>query len=525
MKEYKRFGVMLDCSRNAVMKPEAVKKMINFVARMGYNVVELYTEDTLELKDEPYFGYMRGRYTGAEIKEIDAYACSLGVELIPCIQTLAHFHTLVRHDTYSDIVDMGDVLLVGEEKTYRLIEKIVAFVAENYSSHNINIGMDEAQFVGLGKSLKKHGYQKPYELLSAHLKRVVAIVEKYGFKPHMWSDMFIRQVNDGDYYGTDLHMTDQIRNAISEQVILAYWDYYHYEKNEYDQMIRVHEETGRETWFCGAAWSWCGFVPLWEKTLKAMLPAMQSVRESNIDSVLITMWGDGGKECSFFAALPLLYYIRRYADGVYDEKIINEEFYKLFGLQVNDFKTLSKINGYNGLALYTSAMYLYADCLLGPLDAFVEKNGAVPYREYTKTLLEIASRAGEFNYIFDCIASLSHALECKYDFSFRLRKAYKDGGRYALKPFIDECDEMVLRIEEFYQKFKTLWYKENKSFGFEWHTIRLGGVLQRIKDCKERLTLYVNGEIEKVDELEQEILPSSEYNGQYLTLMSAGRAF
>ena len=83
--EFKRFGVMLDCSRNAVMKVCEIKRMIDYLVKMGYNALELYTEDTYEVKGEPYFGYLRGRYTCDELKEIDAYALEKGVELIPCI--------------------------------------------------------------------------------------------------------------------------------------------------------------------------------------------------------------------------------------------------------------------------------------------------------------------------------------------------------------------------------------------------------------------------------------------------------
>ena len=66
----KEFGVMLDCSRNAVAKPETVKKLICLLVLFGYNYLELYTEDTYELTDEPYFGYMRGRYSVEELREI-----------------------------------------------------------------------------------------------------------------------------------------------------------------------------------------------------------------------------------------------------------------------------------------------------------------------------------------------------------------------------------------------------------------------------------------------------------------------
>ena len=47
--------------------------MIDCLVKMGYDTLELYTEDTYEIEGEPYFGYMRGRYTAREIKEIDVY--------------------------------------------------------------------------------------------------------------------------------------------------------------------------------------------------------------------------------------------------------------------------------------------------------------------------------------------------------------------------------------------------------------------------------------------------------------------
>lgn len=62
MKQYKHFGVMIDSSRNAVLKVSAVKKLIDSLQKMGYNTLELYTEDTFEVEGEPYFGYLRGRY-------------------------------------------------------------------------------------------------------------------------------------------------------------------------------------------------------------------------------------------------------------------------------------------------------------------------------------------------------------------------------------------------------------------------------------------------------------------------------
>ena len=164
----KRFGIMLDCSRNAIMRVEELKKYLLVLKKMGYNMIQLYTEDTYEVDDEPYFGYLRGRYSKAEMKEIVAYCDEIGVEAIPCIQTLAHLENMFKWNEYKSINDFGNIMLVGEERTYQLIENMVKTVRECYTTGIIHIGMDEAHMLGLGKYLDKHGLRNRFDILNEH---------------------------------------------------------------------------------------------------------------------------------------------------------------------------------------------------------------------------------------------------------------------------------------------------------------------------------------------------------------------
>ena len=112
----KMLGVMIDCSRNAVMNPQTVKAFAQIIKKMGYNTLMLYTEDTYEVNNQPYFGHLRGRYTKDELKELDAFCNSIGIELVPCIQTLAHLNGMFRwQKEYDEINDCDDILLAEEE--------------------------------------------------------------------------------------------------------------------------------------------------------------------------------------------------------------------------------------------------------------------------------------------------------------------------------------------------------------------------------------------------------------------------
>lgn len=63
----------------------------------------------------------------------------------------------------------------------------------------INIGMDEADLLGLGKYLTLHGYRDRFSILMEHLRRVSEMAKKYGFELLMWGDMFFRLAG-GDYF-------------------------------------------------------------------------------------------------------------------------------------------------------------------------------------------------------------------------------------------------------------------------------------------------------------------------------------
>ena len=104
---------MIDASYSGVVSVNGVKKYIDYMAASGLNLLMLYTEDTYEVKKYPQMGYQRGRYTREELKEIDAYAAKMGVELVGCIQTLGHMEQVVKWKAFSDIRENACLLLPG----------------------------------------------------------------------------------------------------------------------------------------------------------------------------------------------------------------------------------------------------------------------------------------------------------------------------------------------------------------------------------------------------------------------------
>src|SRR5687768_17416729 len=165
--QFTTIGVMADMSRNAVMTVDSIRTLLREMAVMGLNVLMLYTEDTYTIESEPYFGYMRGRYTAQELEACADYAEALGIEIVPCIQTLAHLEHFLKWSTGGrDLVDTKGVLLVGSDATYQLIEKMITAISVPLRSKRIHIGMDEAMGVGRGRYLDLYGHHDGFDIIT-----------------------------------------------------------------------------------------------------------------------------------------------------------------------------------------------------------------------------------------------------------------------------------------------------------------------------------------------------------------------
>ena len=504
----KRFGVMLDCSRNAVMKPEQVKKIAGVLKSFGYTSLQLYTEDTYEVDGEPFFGYLRGRYSIAEMQDIVSYCQKIGMEVIPCVQALAHLNQIFRWKEYVLVNDFADILLTEEARTYTLIDNIFKTLRKCFVSEYVHIGMDEAHMLGLGKYLDKHGYENRFDILNRHLNKVMEIARQYGFKPIMWSDMFFRLANHGEYYPENPRLTEECKKAIPEGVGLVYWDYYHTDKDYYAKMMQAHKSADNEVWFAGGAWTWAGFASCNQFSLQSMIPAMQAAKDCGVENIFLTMWGDNGKECSFYTALSALYAIKRAYDGEQDTEKIKTEFREITG---EDFDAMLSFDCPNFVAGNTnsrvniSKYMLYSDPFLGFLDVTVKQSVKAEYERYAAQFSAWA-KGSKYAYLYESYSALCQCLAIKYDLGVRTRKAYQEEGKKALSEVAKDYEKLLAALDVFHDKFQTLWFTENKPHGFDVQDIRLGGLKQRLCSCHKRLIAYCNGEIENIPELEEALL-------------------
>ena len=502
----KTFGVMLDCSRNAVMKPEAVKKYMDIISDLGYNCLMIYTEDTYTVQNQPYFGHNRGRYTIEELKDLDAYATCKGLSLIPCIQTLAHLNAIFHWSVYGDIRDCEDILLCEDEKTYSLIDDMFASLSGCISSKIVNIGMDEALMLGRGKYFDRYGVKDRFDIFLNHLKKVSEIAKKYDFKLIMWGDMFFRLACNDYYVDSESNIPAKVKDMIPDNVELVYWDYYSKDKSHYDKNIEAHSAIKENIWFAGGLWTWSGFAPHNTFSMRTTKAAFDSCAQHGVKNIFFTMWGDNGGECSKFSVLPSLFYTAQLAQGNSDIELIKQRFYEKFGIDFDEFMLLDLPSTPNGgdIIVNSDKYLLYNDCFMGLFDNVVSQNDSAGFREAAIALEKV--KKNEFSYLFETAAALCRLLEKKVDLGLKTRKAYRQKDKNKIKSLIAEYTEVISLAEEFYDLYEKQWMLENKPHGFDVQDIRIGGLIWRIRHLKKQLIRYIDGEIDRLEELEEEPL-------------------
>ena len=350
------------------------------------------------------------------------------------------------------------------------------------------------------------------EIVDSAVRVLEAVGKKYGFNFLMWSDMFIKLVTGGEYY-TDADISDEIRQQIPENVQLVYWDYYSTEKEHYDDMLHTHQKIKPGTWFAGGIWTWAGFAPHNGYSMKAIAASEESCAAQGIQDAIYTLWGDWGGECSKFSLLPATFFGAEYAKGNRDMGDIKAKFQEKMGISFDDFMLLDLPGTPNGEAdhICNGEKYLlYNDIFFGLVDTRISEGIGERYGELTDKLGAYRTHP-RFGYLFDTAYALCRVLELKANLGQKTRAAYQLGDKTALAELIPIYKELSVRLHLFYEAFRTQWFKENKPFGFDVQDIRLGGLMTRVEHCAVRLTKYLNGEIDRIEELEEKLL---DYRGK-----------
>jgi hypothetical protein len=504
-------STMIDASRCAVPTISTLKRLIDRLALMGYNLAMLYTEDTVKLEGRPYFGYMRGAYTKEELMEIDDYAFGYGIEIIPCLECYGHMEKYLAWGEASAIKDTEKVLMAREEKTFQFLDELIGAVSSCFRSKRIHIGMDEAWGMGRGKFMDKHGYVDPFEIFSEYMERLISITNKYGLKPMMWSDMYFRNGSPThQYYDAETEVPESIASKIPKEVQLVFWHYG--EKHECDDyMLKKHVALGRDVIFAGGLWSWTGHFPEHRYALETSRFSLNACRNNGVREAMATIWSNDNAECDLFVNLyGLSFFAELCFDRDADDAKLARRFEEISGGCAEAFLDMGSYH--NDFDNVTYSKYqdrflgkplFWQDIMEGFYDFYLfERPMSGHYAAYAQKMKGFSG--GEWDYLYRFAEDVFDYMAAKCLIAENLVPAYKDRDKEKLgeiaRVLLPALKEKLIRV---HLAHREMWLDKLKVQGWSSLDCRYGGMEARCDTAIMTLERYLAGECESLPELEE----------------------
>lgn len=503
---FETLGIVLDCGHNATVRPAHLRKWLRRLSLMGYNVALVYTEAGYRLPDEPCFGYMRGNYRKEDLTALDDYARALGIEMIGSIQALGHLEQLLKWPPYAGLRDTEHVLMVGEPKTYALIDKMVAHWASAFKSRRFHLGMDETYDLGRGRYLDRHGYRRGLDIYVEHLAKVTEICERHGLRPMIWSDVLFKLANaSGGHYDEKTRLPDDVAKALPKNVDLVYWDYYRPEKEHYMTRIASHRALGAEPIMTSGVWSWPNFWHNWRLTERNAGPCVDACRETGLKEILFSLWSDDGAFWELDSSFAGLAYAAEkcFGDGGVVEANMGARFSAICFSDLETHRVASTMN-----QPFQSCDVMWDDPMLAMYLRKVGGEDLTTLAEAERHYLGVAAAlephatdraAGDLGHA----ALVAKALAAKVGMANRLLRAYAGRDRAGLAAVREQIAPTVTLIERLARSFRGLWLERCEPFGLEVLQIRFAGLAARYRELEERLSEFLAGRIESIPELDE----------------------
>lgn len=296
--DIKKRGLMLDVSRGRIPTMDELKRIIDILADLKYNMLQLYF-DSFVFEYKSFEKYTNGRdvITIAQVKELEEYCSERFIDLMANQNGFGHMAAWLKTEEYEhlkitrDDEKQSNTVNPLHEETLPLIEKIYGDVLPHFKSKFVNIGFDEPFELGLGETkeaCEKDGIGKVFV---DYLKQVSSMVEnKFEKKVMFWNDY-----------------ADKFPEAyadIPKNLIPVEWGYE--TEHKFDRNCQLLKEHGFEFYVAPGTSTWCSFTGRTNTMIFNIHRAAEAAKYYGASGFLLTEWEAGSSP--YFPVLAYLPY-------------------------------------------------------------------------------------------------------------------------------------------------------------------------------------------------------------------------
>ena len=298
-------GFMFDISRNKVPQVKTVKHLIDLMADLKYNHLELYVEGFSYYY--PSFAYLYEGLTPLtpeEFLQIERYAKQRCIDVVPCHNGLGHTTAWLSRPEFKDLAILEDGMFMWgahrapstlnplDPRSIELVKTYYGDALQASHSKFFHMNLDEPYELGHGKTeayANEHGVGEMY---LNYLTELAHFMHDHHRTPLVWGDVL-------NHYPETLE-------RLPQPMIFVDWGY--------DHLYPFHEtlprlaKAGVSFIAAPGTSSWNSITGRSEDMLANIHAAVLHTRLNKGLGILLTDWGDAGHVQPLATAYPALVY-------------------------------------------------------------------------------------------------------------------------------------------------------------------------------------------------------------------------
>ena len=288
--DFKRRGYMLDISRDKVPTMKSLYELVDLLAMLKYNELQLYTEHTFAYQNHREVWEDASPITPEEVQTLQQYCNARNIDLVPNQNSFGHMERWLEHDTYLPLAECPEncntawglrkrhSLNPTHPGSIELMRSLYDELLPNFNSEYFNIGCDETIELGLGKSAdscKKYGKGRVY---LNFVRQLYDIAESHGKKVQFWGDIILNH--------------PELIGELPDDITALVWGYeadYPFEKH-----LPEFKNAGIDYYVCPGTSSWRSLTGRNHNSFLNLKNAATNGIRNDARGFLLTDWGDHG---------------------------------------------------------------------------------------------------------------------------------------------------------------------------------------------------------------------------------------
>lgn len=487
-------GLMLDISRAKVLNVSSIKKIIDLVAELKYNHLELYVEGfSYEYKNIKEALADKNYLTQEEYLEVEKYAIEKYIDFVPNQNGFGHMSDWLALDKFKELAECPDgfeiwgskrppsTLDPTNPKSFELVKQMYEEMIPFTKSKYFNMNFDEPYELGHGKSKQECLKTSTEDVYIEYLEKLANVVRKYNKTPMIWGDVLVKH-------------PDKI-SKLSKDIVFVDWGY----NKAYDFVnhAKMLEELKVKYLLAPGTSTWSSITGRFIDMKETIENSTYASKKYHGLGILLTDWGDMGH----LQYLPSSYLGFIYGAMLSWSSGTIEDAEKYLAIILND-ETLAKVivelSRYHelegeyrdyGTRLFASIMWAeHGKRQDDKVNFFLNrmKSNIISYEAVQKLHDLFIQEKNKLQNAKECLEKdeIKNAillLETLLDINERLHS------------YLDNCivnfDEPIKNLEKYLENHKKLWLARNIKEGYAFSANRINWLIEMLMclDRKEKI--------------------------------------